>query len=445
MNGAILNINQAVGEIIDDDEPASVNRPPKITSTAVTNLAAGQQYTYDVNAIDPDNNPLIYSLLQRPQGMTIDPNTGMISWDASTQTPGKYEVKVQVSDGLGGLDTQTFAIDLVNNSTGEIQGMVWNDLNRNGVRDSALIQGSTPDIVFVIDTSGSVSSTFRGTPVGDINGDRRANTILDAELAGLNVLNQLLIQRGFGNQARVSVIAFGSSAVNLDMDPSTPGVQIFTNPAADRNGNGILDVSESFIGIPRLGGTNFERALGAAERTFTSLGTASGQGNLIFLSDGAGSGAFNDEVTRLRTAGINIAAYGAGTGARLSTLQRIDPNAAIFNSTDELLNTFSGLDQGRNVLEPGLANVTVYLDLNNNGKLDTNEPFQLTSPDNVSTTDRDESGQYLFANAPAGNYQVRAIFPTNYRKTFPSTDGYTIDLTLGQRIVDRNFGLVLER
>ena len=46
--------------------------------------------------------------------------------------------------------------------------------------------------------------------MGDLNGDRRVDTILDAELAGLNVLNQLLIQRGFGDRARVSVISFGS-------------------------------------------------------------------------------------------------------------------------------------------------------------------------------------------------------------------------------------------
>ena len=66
-----------------------------------------------MNAIDPDNNPLIYSLLERPQGMTIDSSTGIIRWDSSARTAGKYDVKVQVSDGLGGLDTQNFAIDLV--------------------------------------------------------------------------------------------------------------------------------------------------------------------------------------------------------------------------------------------------------------------------------------------------------------------------------------------
>ena len=82
------------------------------------------------------------------------------------------------------------------------------------------------------------------------------------------------------------------------------------------------------------------------------------------------------------------------------------------------------------------------MDLNNNSQLDASEPFQLTSRDNLSTTDRDESGGYLFTNAPIGNYQVRTILPTGYRKTFPNTDAYTIDLELSELATNLNFGLV---
>lgn len=34
------------------------NRPPSITTSAVTSAAVGQTYTYDVNATDADNDPL---------------------------------------------------------------------------------------------------------------------------------------------------------------------------------------------------------------------------------------------------------------------------------------------------------------------------------------------------------------------------------------------------
>ncbi len=41
--------------------------------------------------------------------------------------------------------------------------------------------------------------------------------------------------------------------------------------------------------------------------------------------------------------------------------------------------------------EPGLAGVTIYLDLNNNGSLDNGEPFTVTKQDDP-TTDSDAAG-----------------------------------------------------
>jgi hypothetical protein len=38
--------------------------------------------------------------------------------------------------------------------------------------------------------------------------------------------------------------------------------------------------------------------------------------------------------------GHNIVAFGAGNGASLSLLQQMDPEAARFNTTDELLDLF---------------------------------------------------------------------------------------------------------
>ena len=54
-----------------------------IVSDPVTTAVAGQPYTYPVKAIDPDNDPLTYSLTTAPAGMTIDPATGLITWPAA--------------------------------------------------------------------------------------------------------------------------------------------------------------------------------------------------------------------------------------------------------------------------------------------------------------------------------------------------------------------------
>jgi len=60
--------------------PQLGNNPPVIISDPVTTLLPGHAYQYDVEAIDPDGDVLNNSLLKCPDGMTIDPVTGMISW-----------------------------------------------------------------------------------------------------------------------------------------------------------------------------------------------------------------------------------------------------------------------------------------------------------------------------------------------------------------------------
>src|SRR5262249_17133358 len=129
------------------------------------------------------------------------------------------------------------------------------------------------DAVFVIDVSGSTSSAFGGDPVGDQNNDGTANTILDAEIAAFKVLNQALIDRGLGNTAKVAIVAFSSSATNLDMNPVTAGTQLTTTPLADANANGMRDIDEALKALTSSGGTNYEGALSLASTNVTSIGS----------------------------------------------------------------------------------------------------------------------------------------------------------------------------
>jgi len=196
--------------------------------------------------------------------------------------------------------------------------------------------------VFVVDVSGSTSSGFGGTPVGDLNNDGDANTILDAEIAGFIALNQSLIDAGLGNVSLVGIVAFESSAVQLDMNPVAPGVQLTTTPLADIDGNGVRDVDQALQTLNYLGGTNFEAGLAAASATVTAIGDPTNT-NVVFMSDGfPNSFTYADEVATLNGQGVNLRAFGVGAGANLAALQIIDPNAAIFTTTDELLDFFQG-------------------------------------------------------------------------------------------------------
>ncbi|HPM81293.1 MAG TPA: CHRD domain-containing protein [Candidatus Anammoximicrobium sp.] len=199
------------------------------------------------------------------------------------------------------------------------------------------------DAVFVVDFSGSTWDHFGGTPVGDLNGDGDSDTILDAEIAGFIAMNNDLIARGLGDISLISIVAFDSSAYQVDMDPAAAGVQLATTPNADADSDGVRDVEQVLRSLDYGGSTNFEAALQAAISTINTLGNAA-EGNVVFLSDGYPNtgGSYTDEVATLNSMGVNVRAFGVGTGASLPSLQVIDPSAVIFTSTDELLGILGG-------------------------------------------------------------------------------------------------------
>ena len=99
-------------------------------------LTSPTVYTYDVEAEDPDGDELIYSLTQSPDGMVIDPDTGLITWDTFEEELGDYNVTVLVEDGNGGTDTQTFTLTLTG-ETPENQAPDDLELDPNIVAENA--------------------------------------------------------------------------------------------------------------------------------------------------------------------------------------------------------------------------------------------------------------------------------------------------------------------
>ena len=85
---------------------------PSIESTPITTAKEGVFYTYDVDANDYNKDTLTYSLTASPTGMTINSNTGAISWAPIEDQIGENEVVVKVSDGNKSV-TQSFIITVV--------------------------------------------------------------------------------------------------------------------------------------------------------------------------------------------------------------------------------------------------------------------------------------------------------------------------------------------
>jgi RHS repeat-associated protein/uncharacterized repeat protein (TIGR01451 family) len=89
------------------------NRLPTIQTSAPTSATVGTAYSYDVNATDPDQDTLTYSLPEAPAGMTIDGASGLIAWTPATNQVGTHPVRVKVVDGRGGEAEQSFTITTV--------------------------------------------------------------------------------------------------------------------------------------------------------------------------------------------------------------------------------------------------------------------------------------------------------------------------------------------
>ena len=85
------------------------NSSPVIESDPVTTAKEGAVYTYDVEATDPNEDTLTYSLTISPTGMTINSTTGVITWTPTEGQVGENEVVVEVSDGSKSA-TQSFTI-----------------------------------------------------------------------------------------------------------------------------------------------------------------------------------------------------------------------------------------------------------------------------------------------------------------------------------------------
>lgn len=81
-------------------------------------------------------------------------------------------------------------------------------------------------------------------------------------------------------------------------------------------------------------------------------------------------------------------------------------------------------------LLPGLSGWTVYLDANNNGKLDSRE----------ASTTSGLLGIYQLSNLPAGSYVVREVLKTDWIQTCPKNSLYVLTLSANQIVLAKSFG-----
>lgn len=86
---------------------AIANANPVFTSVPLTAVDLNAQYSYQATASDPDNNPLVFSLVSGPSGLSVS-STGLVQWTPTST--GLFAVSIRVQDNNGGSAVQSFNI-----------------------------------------------------------------------------------------------------------------------------------------------------------------------------------------------------------------------------------------------------------------------------------------------------------------------------------------------
>jgi large repetitive protein len=93
------------------------NRAPIFTSTPTnTSPQIGKVFAYTPTAVDPDKDPISYSLVGNfnPTGVTVDPTTGKVTWTPTAAQLGSQQISLQVTDSKGGSSIQKLALTVIN-------------------------------------------------------------------------------------------------------------------------------------------------------------------------------------------------------------------------------------------------------------------------------------------------------------------------------------------
>ena len=156
---AIININ---------------NVAPTITTSPTTAGMAGSVWTYTVMATDPAGaaDPLVFSLVSGPTGMTFDANKAEFAWSA---VPGQHAVTIQVDDGDGGITRQEFTIVVPSPIDVEILGGPFSLNEGSSITLEAECAPACVSFEWDFDGDGMYDDANGETPAfsaADIDGDR---------------------------------------------------------------------------------------------------------------------------------------------------------------------------------------------------------------------------------------------------------------------------------
>jgi hypothetical protein len=185
------------------------NAPPTLTNPGAQSSTVGQTVSLQLVGSDPESQPLTYSASTLPPGVSLMPNTGFISGQATTA--GTYSVVAAVSDGV---------------LTSTSQSFTWT-ITTPPVADT------TPPTVTITDptSSNTYSTTSTSIPLGGTASDNGTVTLVT-----------------WVNDRGGNGMASGTTTWTVPSVPLASGTNVITVQARDAAGNlanDVLTVSKS--------------------------------------------------------------------------------------------------------------------------------------------------------------------------------------------------------
>ncbi len=358
-----------------------------------------------------------------------NPTPGTVAFDAVTVT--------------GGDVARTGDFSLFTVLDGAIRGLIWNDTNRNGIRDFNTLTGAFVDPplagwrVFVDLDRNSVLDA--GEPTTTTSADGRY-FFPDLQV-GTYLVQQIIptgweVAPGFSDVVSVVVNSGQTSTApafaNFDSVAFAPG-SIAGDVWNDRNANGLRDPGDGGLeGWTVFIDADVDGLLDPGEAQVVTGAT----GGYLFAGVNPGSVTLRAvpqagwtptaPITNSRT--ITLRGSQNLTGIDFGQYQRQE--SGITGTVYADLNRDGVRDAG----EPGLSGATVYLDTNDNAILDAGEPSATTSADLFYTPATDEAGTWAFTHLAAGSYTVRVVLPETLSATPADRLAHVVTLAAAQRV-----------
>jgi hypothetical protein len=145
-----------VGLGLSDTQP-ELQQDAWVLTNASGQCTAHQPCTYDVEATDPDGDPLTFSLDAAPAGMTIDAATGLLTWTPTPAQIGNHTVTVRVHDNGGGAAIQTFTLTVAPVAVPNVVGL-------DPVSAEALIGAADLSVGAITQAGGAITLRFDTLP-----------------------------------------------------------------------------------------------------------------------------------------------------------------------------------------------------------------------------------------------------------------------------------------